>query len=300
MRRKAIYDEFRLALLNMISAAEALAKPGFDAKSLINELNQAKENFESLSQIQKKLIGACPDELLSYLWIDLSNHYQRILPKEAGKNLPKIDDIATQQTIKCRAACLAVSTWLFRYYRFIDQRESLISDTKKYLCSIFTTVVLLTIIIPGIQSAIYLAFGMLVAGMLGAGFSISRRIQQVVITPVDDLDRETVLVQLDKGKWGTYLSLISGCIFPFVLYMIFASNLITDGSALFSAASSSQGDPSHPAGIPTSTLTIANLYQSIQWGNATVAKVLVWSFISGFAERFVPDVLDRIISKASK
>jgi hypothetical protein len=32
-------------------------------------------------------------------------------------------------------------------------------------------------------------------------------------------------------------------------------------------------------------------------GVADYAKIIVWSFVAGFAERFVPDFLDRLVNQ---
>jgi hypothetical protein len=79
---------------------------------------------------------------------------------------------------------------------------------------------------------------------------------------------------------------IIGGIFSVVLFLIFASGLAS--GSLFPTLTPQDG-------ITDFKSFIANLQPkgTIEWG-----KLLVWSFIAGFAERFVPDTLDRLIAKS--
>src|SRR5215510_10293507 len=78
-----------------------------------------------------------------------------------------------------------------------------------------------------------------------------------------------------------------GAIGAVVLYMVFASGLIKGD--LFPAFELSQFDPK-PDDFQN---FIANWQPSEP---IDYAKALVWSFIAGFSERFVPDLLDRFAS----
>jgi hypothetical protein len=78
-----------------------------------------------------------------------------------------------------------------------------------------------------------------------------------------------------------------GAIGAVVLYMIFASGLVKGD--LFPAFEMSPVDQKQDA----FQNFIANWQPS---GPIDYAKALVWSFIAGFSERFVPDLLDRFAS----
>ena len=73
---------------------------------------------------------------------------------------------------------------------------------------------------------------------------------------------------------GLTVSAVSGAIFAAILYLLFASRLL------------------HGGPFPT----VDNGDKSLE----DLAKLLIWCFIAGFAERFVPDALDRLVSRSSK
>jgi hypothetical protein len=78
------------------------------------------------------------------------------------------------------------------------------------------------------------------------------------------------------------VSAISGAIFATILYMLFAGELLQGG--LFP-----QGRSLCLLGAPDCDIPPKDL-----------AKLLIWCFIAGFAERFVPDALDRLVSRSAK
>jgi hypothetical protein len=89
-----------------------------------------------------------------------------------------------------------------------------------------------------------------------------------------------------SGIWGDFWPPITGAIFAVILYAMFAGGLL-DG-ALFPMIASSSGH----VGL------LSNLFcrECGPQGALDAAKLLLWSFVAGFAERFVPDTLTRLVS----
>lgn len=106
----------------------------------------------------------------------------------------------------------------------------------------------------------------LLMGALGGFFSVQRRIENI---PTDQ-DPILTMFQLHNGRFSVRLAPLTGAICAFVLFLIFQAGLVT--GAVFP----NLGNP-HTG--------------------AEYAKLLVWSFIAGFAERFVPDTLDNLLPK---
>ncbi len=176
---------------------------------------------------------------------------------------------------------------LYRLYTVIscreDMRDKLSQNALKTLMGIC---VVMTIILAAdyfFGSLHYFDVWCLVftAGAAGGLLSLQRRLQSLPSHGESLSD----LVEL-SGRMTLRFTPIIGGIFAVVLFLIFASGLAS--GSLFPNVANHEG-------ITDFKSLIANLQPigTVEWG-----KLLVWSFIAGFAERFVPDTLDRLIAKS--
>ena len=134
------------------------------------------------------------------------------------------------------------------------------------------TLIILTAVLRhlGFRECLWLVAVPLV-GALGGLISSQRRVQSIP-TVGESL---TDMTNLHFFGASLTVSAMSGAIFAAILYMLFASGLLS-------------GDL-----FPT-----VDLNGSMPSGD--LAKLLIWCFIAGFAERFVPDALDRLVSRGAK
>lgn len=111
----------------------------------------------------------------------------------------------------------------------------------------------------------------MLGGALGGFVSLLRRIQMVP-TGGDPLVN---IFELENGRVSLYLAPLSGALFAVVLSLIFMGDLVQ--GSLFPK--------------------LANL---LTLTRAEYAKLLVWAFIAGFAERLVPDTLARLVERGEE
>jgi len=189
---------------------------------------------------------------------------------------------------------------LYRLYTVIscreDMRDMLSREARRTLLWIFliTTGLLFSdFLTDRFEILKKLNFGFLdvwavvfLAGGAGGLLSLQRRLQALPSSGESLSD----LVEL-SGRLSVKLAPIIGGTFAIVLFLVFSSGLLT--GVLF------------PAPIPGPSVPntsdfmhfVMNLQpkDTAEWG-----KLLVWSFIAGFAERFVPDTLDRLITRSEQ
>lgn len=121
------------------------------------------------------------------------------------------------------------------------------------------------------------------AGSAGAVVNNYFRLARIAAHPettAADFQRNAVTIQM-------YVSLLLSGILGFVAYGLFLSGLLQ--GELFPKFSNLSGD-----------------YESLEKllvgvapeKNIDAAKALFWSFIAGFSERFIPNILDTIVAKA--
>lgn len=124
------------------------------------------------------------------------------------------------------------------------------------------------------------------AGALGAVFSAQRRIQTVS-------DRRTSLVHIMRSgsyRLGVQIAPVIGAFSAVALAFLFASGLMQGG--LFPEVAVT----AHGEGLPLCAGFVLGQHDV----TADFAKLLVWSFIAGFAERLVPDALDRLANRNNR
>jgi hypothetical protein len=123
---------------------------------------------------------------------------------------------------------------------------------------------------------------LMLAGALGGFMSLLQRIQN---TPTGG-DPLISIFEIQNGAFSLYLAPVSGAIFAVLLYLIFLGKLVSGG--IF------------PEGLTPFHLSWGPVHWTAdpQMTPDNYAKLVVWSFIAGFAERFVPDTLDRLVSRA--
>ena len=183
-----------------------------------------------------------------------------------------------------------------RYYSALQQREEMVSSLIRTLGFIFLATVLtfvswtnfnsvLGLGLPEIPLIAMVAF----SGMAGAFASILQRIQKFKASSAFGQDDTLIMLSsLDYGKLGVYFALISGVVFSTALFLVFAAQMLK--GPFFPAIFTPKDTTVLPFSIFASATNPVD--------GAEYAKLLVWSFLAGFAERMVPDVLDRIAKKA--
>ncbi len=123
----------------------------------------------------------------------------------------------------------------------------------------------------------------LMCGIVGGFVSIQQRLKNIS-------DNELLLL---SGSWFQILLIpIYGGVFAFVLYLIFLSNLLS--GSLFPVF---YIPPKLENQLPWQYLPTF-LKETVPNSGQDFAKLLFWCFVSGFSERFVPQIITEINNKA--
>lgn len=121
-------------------------------------------------------------------------------------------------------------------------------------------------------------------GIIGGFVSIQQRAPKIK-------DEELGLL---VGSWFQILLIpVFGAVFALVLYCIFLSGLLN--ADIFPKFSF----PRTPREGPDTEFIIKILRETYPASGPDLAKLIFWSFTAGFAERFVPQIISNLTSKAS-
>lgn len=122
-------------------------------------------------------------------------------------------------------------------------------------------------------------------GIIGGFVSIQQRIRTV---PDEELNL------LTKSWFQILIIPVFGGVFSLVLYCLFLSGIIS--GSLFPVFYI----PKPPNSVPDTVFIIDIFTKTYPLTGQDLAKLLFWSFIAGFSERFVPQIISNVASKASE
>ncbi len=130
-------------------------------------------------------------------------------------------------------------------------------------------------------------------GALGGFISLMRRMQASDPRVCVGVTR---LIQLEHGRHTVILAPVTGAIFAVILFLMFAGGVLQGQffPHIFPV------DNENVAKAFPQGLTFRHFLDLVKPSRAEdVALVLLWSFMAGFAERLVPDALERIVGKGT-
>lgn len=219
------------------------------------------------------------------------------------KNLPDcINEDALKQIISDEqfsllqedAANLARQMQRMNYFRML--RTQTINRKKKYPISIFFILLgAVTYVFSDLNSNAQnwqLIFLTIFFGMIGAVVSLLQRLEQAANIPTNFTDSAFESSDIGQGMSPLYMIslVVSGAVFSILIYLLSHSQLVNILELLPKPSTNLECQQ-------CSTTSFLKNLLCAPFDSTQTAKLLILCFISGFAERFVPDVLDGLVKK---
>ena len=131
-------------------------------------------------------------------------------------------------------------------------------------------------------STVFTLFSFAAVGGVTSNYLRLRDLPIADSTPTDEDSRRLAILQL-------YLSPIVAGLFGLILFMAMVGKLVS--GALFPAFVEPASNPDDIL-APFTAAKVASA--------ADAAKLCIWAFIAGFAEKLVPNVIDRLVAESNK
>jgi hypothetical protein len=130
----------------------------------------------------------------------------------------------------------------------------------------------------------YLVLNVFTAGLIGGFLSIQQRMPSIGLNELQELSR----------SWSSILLIpINGGIFAIVLMLMFLSGILE--GAMFPKYVHAPID--HQNLSPSFTSWLIKTFPA---SGIDIAKLLFWSFVAGFSERFVPQIIRKSAANADE
>ena len=252
-----------------------------DASGDIEEADEARLDWGEIATLEDKILARDDDLAVRRKAWQIRSRYARLAGPERyqaylASGPPDAND--AQVPIDALRADLrrVLATTHFTYSMAMvreNNRRRVLRSLIIWTIGLCLPALLLAGLLPksegrGAQAA--LLCSVIFFGCLGAYVSIQRRLQNTS----DGGDPVIGILLLQEFYLVQRYPLIAGGVFAVVLYLIVAAGFMQ--GTLFPTL--------NDHGLPSNV---------VNW-----AKLLIWSFIAGFAERLVPDTLDRLVNQA--
>ena len=179
-------------------------------------------------------------------------------------------------------------------YTFGPIREGALDEVNKRLLFVLSLFLLLALITLGVD---YMRWGqwnqtvslipmIFFAGAERAAISLQNRLQQVPTSG----DSIINLFALKHGRASLWLTPIMGALFALLAYLLFISGFVKGD--LFPKIRIAEATPGRPRNY---TSFGSYLYSMSPIDSLNFAKLLIFCFLAGFAERLIPGALDRLV-----
>jgi hypothetical protein len=170
----------------------------------------------------------------------------------------------------------------------MSKHEKYLKVTRRLLLfvavTLFGTTLLFGLTFFGVLDRFYVSWLAFQCGIIGGFVSIQQRLKTI--------DQEELAILSES--WTTILLVpIYGGVFALILYILFLSNLV-------------QGTLFPQFYIPpfsSPKVTVDDIQRFLKecypQSGPDLAKVIFWSFVAGFSERFVPQIINSMTSKTA-
>ncbi len=244
------------------------------------------------------------DDRRAEIW-SLRDRFARVATSDAlaAFGAARITDLAAAPADKLLAEVRTLLSYTHKSYQLTLVRELAAARLKRWL--LWWTVALMLLFgtalwtfseaigITAPRSLLLGVAALALAGGVGAVMSVARRLQGAIDTKVMARDPLFEIAALELGRNGIMLSCLIGSVFALLVFGVFygavGGVLGLNGGFLFPQLSGRM--LGHEPGI-------ARALGFMRDGD--LARMLIISFIAGFAERLVPDSIDRILSQGDK
>jgi hypothetical protein len=256
------------------------------------EINKKHREIQKLFDVESSLLKLYPLPFLRQTTVLLRQRFALVAGGETYKQYSDTGppDIKTANRDDLLADSQVVLKQVHDIYLFKSAREIVLRKLKVTLIGVtFVAVVTSLYLVLAHVWTVSIILLIIDFGMIGALMSVFQRLQTTMEAQTEQ-DPMLELIGLKYGRVGIWFSLIIGSVFAVLLYIVFLSGILGQGGIFPELV--------YPD-APKNGVSLGDLFNGKLANPEAYAKALVYSFIAGFAERFVPNILARIVQRST-